>query len=126
MYAHWWENGGESEQPAETPTFDEVLARFDTNHDRKLTADEVASDERMQRGFADNDLGRDGFIDERDWNFYRARRNSRNTLLAVKTGARGDLTGTKSILWRMQKFLPNVPSPLLTRVFSTSSKTEAS
>ncbi len=113
VYAHWWENGGESEQPAETPTFDEVLARFDANHDRKLTADEVASDERMQRGFADNDLGRDGFIDERDWNFYRARRNSRNTLLAVKTGARGDLTGTKSILWRMQKFLPNVPSPLL-------------
>ena len=112
VYAHWWENGGESEQPAETPTFDEVLARFDANHDRKLTADEVASDERMKRGFADNDLGRDGFSTNAI-GIYRARRNSRNTLLAVKTGARGDLTGTKSILWRMQKFLPNVPSPLL-------------
>jgi outer membrane protein assembly factor BamB len=69
----------------------------------------------MQRGFADNDLNSDGFVDEREWNFYRGRRASRNALLAVRTGARGDLTDSRNILWRMQKFLPNVPSPLLYR-----------
>lgn len=113
VYAHWWENGGEAEQTAETPTFEEMLTRFDSNQDKKITAEEFAPDPRLQKGFPNNDLAGDGFIDERDWNFYRARRASRNALLAVRTGETGDLTGSKSILWRMQKFLPNVPSPLL-------------
>ena len=113
VYAHWWENGGEADQPTHTPAFDEIAAKFDTNKDGKITAEEFAPDPRLQKGFANNDLGSDGFIDERDWNFYIARRAARNALLAVKTGARGDLTGSPSILWRMQKFLPNVPSPLL-------------
>ena len=34
-------------------------------------------------------------------------------MLAIKHGGRGDLTESKNIIWRMQKFLPNVPSPLL-------------
>lgn len=25
IYAHWWENGGEAEQPTETPAFEEML-----------------------------------------------------------------------------------------------------
>jgi outer membrane protein assembly factor BamB len=32
-------------------------------------------------------------------------------LLAIRHGGRGDLTST-NIVWSMQKFLPNVPSPL--------------
>jgi outer membrane protein assembly factor BamB len=115
VYAHWWENGGEAEQPTETPTFEEVLAKFDGDKDKKISRDEFAPDPRMQRGFVDNDLAGDGFVDERDWNFYRARRSSRNALLAVRTGKRGDLTGSADILWRVQKFLPNTPSPILYR-----------
>jgi hypothetical protein len=69
----------------------------------------------MQKGFANNDLGLDGFLDERDWQSYTARRASRNVLMAVHHGGRGDLTNSAHILWRMQKFLPNVPSPLLYR-----------
>lgn len=113
VYAHWWENGGEAEQPTETPAFADIVAKFDANKDRRITSDEFAPDPRLQRGFANNDLGSDGFIDERDWDFYVARRAARNALIAVRAGARGDLTDTPSILWRMQKFLPNVPSPLL-------------
>ena len=113
VYAHWWENGGEAEQPTETLTFEEILSRFDANHDKKITREEFAAEPRLQRGFPDTDLGSDGFVDERDWNFYRARRASRNALLAVRLGGRGDLTGSANILWRMQKFLPNSPSPLL-------------
>jgi len=105
VYAHWWENGGEAEQPSDTPSFADTLARFDANKDQKITREEFAPDPRLQRSFADNDLARDGFVDEKDWNFYVARRASRNALLAVGPSGK--------ILWRMQKFLPNAPSPLL-------------
>jgi hypothetical protein len=113
IYAHWWENGGEAEQPTETPSFADTLAKFDANNDRKISRDEFARDPRLQRGFVDLDLAGDGFVDERDWSYYIARRSSRNALLAVRTGKRGDLTGSSDVLWRVQKFLPNTPAPLL-------------
>lgn len=113
VYAHWWESGGENESATITESFTEVLGRLDKNQDRKLAPEEL--DERMRRGFGDMDLDHDGFVDSRDWDFYAARRAARNALLAIRlTGnERGDLTDSKSIVWRMQKFLPNCPSPLL-------------
>jgi outer membrane protein assembly factor BamB len=113
VYAHWWESGGENESSTVTETFAEVCAKRDANKDQKLAPEEL--DERMRRGFGDMDLDHDGFVDTREWDFYIARRASRNALLAIRlTGAeRGDLTDSKSIVWRMQKFLPNCPSPLL-------------
>ena len=29
IYAHWWESGGESETATETPTFQDMLAKYD-------------------------------------------------------------------------------------------------
>ena len=115
VYAHWWEAGGEAEAPAQTPPFAEILAKYDSNHDGKLSAEELAPDPRLQKGLPNSDLDGDGYLDERDWNAYRARRASRNALLAVRHGGRGDLTDGHNVLWSMQKFLPNVPSPLLYR-----------
>ena len=115
VYAHWWEYGGEAEEATETPAFAETLARFDANRDGFLTAVEFAAEPRIEKAFYTIDLASDGQLDERDWENYRARRASRNTLIAVRHGGRGDLTGTNRVLWRMQKFLPNVPSPLLYR-----------
>jgi outer membrane protein assembly factor BamB len=115
VYAHWWESGGEAEAPTVTPDFAEIRGKFDANRDGKITAEEFASDPRLQKQFVTNDLDNDGFLDEREWNLYRARRASRNALIAVRHGARGDLTGSSSILWRVQKNLPNAPSPLLYR-----------
>jgi outer membrane protein assembly factor BamB len=111
IYVHWWENGGESESATVTPEFATVLKERDRDGDGKLSKAEV--DERMARGFGDMDLDHDGFIDSRDWDYYQLRRASRNALLAIQHGARGDLTGSRSILWSMQKFLPNCPTPLL-------------
>jgi outer membrane protein assembly factor BamB len=115
VYAHWWEHGGEAEQPTETPTYEDTLARFDSNRDKLLSAEEFAAEPRVQKTFYTIDLASDGLVDERDWNFYRERVAARNALIAVRHGPRGDLTGSSSVLWRLQKFLPNVPSPLLYR-----------
>ena len=55
------------------------------------------------------DLDRDGFLNEREWNFFRIRRASRNAMLAVKLGGSGDVTNTH-VLWRYEKSLPDVPA----------------
>lgn len=111
IYAHSWESGGDAEQPTETLTFTEALAQWDSNHDGRISQEEF-QDPRMKRGFINMDLDSDGFLDERDWNFLRARRSSRNSLVAVRGGGRGDITASH-VAWSLQKFLPNVPSPLL-------------
>jgi outer membrane protein assembly factor BamB len=66
----------------------------------------------MLKGYYLLDLNSDGFVDAGEWDFYRARRAARNNLLAIRHGGRGDLTGT-NVIWNMQKFLPNCPSPLI-------------
>ena len=53
---------------------------IDANGDKKLSAEEFASEPRIQKTFYTIDLDSDGTVDERDWNFYRARRASRNAL----------------------------------------------
>ena len=58
------------------------------------------------------DLDRDGFLNEREWEFFRTRLASRNGLLAVKLGGSGDVTATH-VLWRFEKSLPDVPTPLI-------------
>jgi outer membrane protein assembly factor BamB len=109
IYVHSWETGGEAETPTETPTYQDTLAVYDANKDRLLSRDELPAP--LQRSFKDLDLNLNGAVDEPEWNFYRARKASRNSLLAVRHGGRGDLTGT-NVVWSMQKFLPNVPSPI--------------
>lgn len=109
IFVHSWETGGEVTTPTETPTFEETLTAYDANKDGALSRDELP--QRMRNGFVDLDLNQDGKVDEREWSFYRARRSARNALLAVRHGGRGDLTGS-NVVWSLQKFLPNVPSPL--------------
>jgi outer membrane protein assembly factor BamB len=112
IYVHGWESGGEAEAPTETQSWPEALALYDKDRDGKVTSDEI--EPKMQKGFYLLDLDSKGYLVERDWEFYRARRAARNTLLAIRHGGRGDLTNS-AVVWRMQKFLPNVPSPLVYR-----------
>ncbi len=111
IYAHSWEGGGEADTPTETPSFDEILAAWDKNSDRKVSKEEF-QDPKFAKGFVNTDLNEDGFLSDREWENFRARRSSRNSLVAIRGGGRGDITNTH-VAWHMQKFLPNVPSPLV-------------
>jgi outer membrane protein assembly factor BamB len=110
IFVHGWEGGGEAEAPTETPTWEEALGLYDKNKDGRIVSDEV--EPKMQKGFYLLDLDSKGYLAPRDWDFYRAKRAARNTLLAIRHGSRGDLSDS-GVVWRMQKFLPNVPSPLI-------------
>ncbi len=110
IFVHGYEGGGEAETPTETPTWAEALALYDANKDGKIIQDEI--DPKLQKSFYLLDLDSKGHLNTRDWEFYRARRAARNTLLAIQPNGRGDISAT-AVRWRMQKFLPNVPSPLI-------------
>ena len=113
LYFNGWAPGGEPSERIELPTFDEMIAAHDKNGDRKLSKDEVPKN--WHPGTWDmQDLDKDGLFDAKDWQYYRLRRTSSNSAMAIKLGGRGDVTESH-VLWRYDKSLPDVPGILLYR-----------
>jgi outer membrane protein assembly factor BamB len=113
IYATGWAPGADAGERRFFPPFEEVAAVADGDKDSKLTPDEVPEEMRHTGSWRAIDLDHDGFMDAREWGFYRARWSSRNVTLAVRPGrARGDLTETH-VLWDYERAVPEVPSPLL-------------
>lgn len=113
LYFNGWAPGGEPSERLELPEFREMLATHDANKDGELSKDEVPKN--WHPGNWDmQDLDKDGLLDARDWQYYRMRRTSANSLMAIKLGGTGDVT-TSHVLWRYEKALPDVPGVLLYR-----------
>jgi len=106
-----WEVGEDRLQRSKVPDFAEMLAQYDKDHDGKLSRAE-APPHNDADWFSDNDLNHDGYLDEREWQFYQIRSAAENGLVAIQGGGRGDITKTH-VLWRYRKALPNTSSPLL-------------
>jgi outer membrane protein assembly factor BamB len=112
LYFNGWTTGNDAGEQVDLPTFAEVIAAADANHDGKLSQSELPPPWQPTGTWRAIDLDRDGFLNEREWTFFRTRRASRNGLLAVKLGGSGDVTNTH-VLWRFEKSLPDVPAPLV-------------
>jgi outer membrane protein assembly factor BamB len=112
LYFSGWTSGNDAGQQVDLPPFSEVIAAADANRDGKLAPAELPPPWQPTGTWRAVDLDRDGFLNEREWTFFRTRRASRNALLAVKLGGSGDVTSTH-VLWRYEKSLPDVPSPLV-------------
>ncbi|MCW5978789.1 MAG: PQQ-binding-like beta-propeller repeat protein [Bryobacteraceae bacterium] len=113
VYVLGWAGGADQGNQENLPSFNETLAERDADKDKRLSKDELAGS-RYERDFAEADLDRDGFLGEREWDKFREKRASVNSVMAVRLGGSGDMT-ERSVLWRYYKSLPNVPSPLLYR-----------
>src|SRR5882724_11927733 len=112
VYFNGWTPGNDAGQQIDLPPFAEVIAAADANRDGKLSPKELPPPWQPTGTWRAIDLDRDGFLNEREWTFFRTRRSSRNGLLAVKLGGTGDVTDTH-VLWRFEKSLPDVPAPLV-------------
>ncbi len=110
VFVQNWAGGSDTGQQEDIAPFEDVLARLDTNHDGKLSKDEI-KDPKILNMWREVDLDDDGALDQRDWKFYRSRRAAHNGLVAFRLGGQGDMT-EKNLVWRYEKSLPNVPSPL--------------
>jgi outer membrane protein assembly factor BamB len=111
IYVLGWAGGADTGQQEDVPPFEQVLEKWDKNHDGKLSKDEVP-DKRITKDWAETDLDGDSFLGERDWRLYRSKRSVQNGLNAFRLGGHGDMT-EKSHRWIYTKSLPNAPSPLL-------------
>lgn len=112
LYFNGWTSGNDAGQQVDLPVYAEVAAAADANHDAKLAPDELPKPWQPTGSWRAVDLDRDGFLNEREWTFFRTRRAARNGLLAVKLGGSGDVTDTH-VMWRFEKSLPDVPTPLV-------------
>jgi outer membrane protein assembly factor BamB len=109
-YVLGWAGGADQGNQENLPEFAEVLRTLDADGDGKLALAELQNP-RWKTDFKEADLDTDGFLGARDWEKYRGKRLSVNSVSAIKLGGSGDMTGT-NLLWRFYKSLPNVPSPV--------------
>lgn len=112
LYFSGWTSGNDEGQQVDLPAFPEVAAAADSNHDGKLAPTELPKPWQPTGTWRAVDLDRDGFLNQREWEFFRIRRASRNSVMAIKLGGSGDVTSTH-VLWRYAKSLPDVPAPLV-------------
>ncbi len=121
LYVNGW-GFGQNQAGTQIPTVDfaEGLKRFDTNGDGFIGRDETTRDskERMDRmlrpesGFDAFDANRDGRLDAKDWQVFRAMLASENGLMAIRLGGSGDMTST-AVKWKYLRPVPQVPSTVL-------------
>jgi outer membrane protein assembly factor BamB len=110
LYQSSWETGGDGPMP-EVPQFDEIQAAHDKDNNGKLDAPEALAYGIKAGSFTAADLDHDGFLDSREWGFYRMLKQTRNALVAARPGGRGDVSNSH-VLWRYTKSLPNTAAPL--------------
>ena len=99
--------------PQKFHPFAQMLEQHDANRDGRLSRDETPDAEMKKLWFL-FDLDRDDHLSAGEWKVHQARASATSALFAIRPGGRGDLTAS-NILWRHDKGLPNIPSPLLYR-----------
>jgi outer membrane protein assembly factor BamB len=115
VYMSAWAPGADAGARRFFPPFPEVAKIGDADGNGKLGPEEIPQAMRHTGSWRAIDLDQDGYMDAREWGFYRARWSSRNVTLAVEPkGARGDLTETH-VAWDNERSVPVVSSPLLYR-----------
>jgi outer membrane protein assembly factor BamB len=121
LYVNGW-GFGQNQAGTQIPTVDfaAALTRFDANGDGFVGRDEVTkpSTDRMDRmlrpeaGFDAFDGNRDGKLDAKDWDVFRAMLAAENGLMAITLGGSGDMTAT-AVKWKYLRPVPQVPSTVL-------------
>jgi len=97
----------------QVPPFPEVAASYDRDKDGALSKQEAPT-AHSRANFVFLDLSGDGKLDETEWSTYTRTMRSENAMLAIRLGGEGDMTA-RSLRWRFQRSIPQLPSPLLYR-----------
>jgi outer membrane protein assembly factor BamB len=94
------------------PTWQELLARDDANHDGAIQKEEV-SDAGTKKYWDFIDTEGRGKIGEAEWKLHLSVMRAENGLYAFKPGSRGDATA--NLVWKYQRSVPQLPSLVVYR-----------
>jgi outer membrane protein assembly factor BamB len=114
IYVLGWAGEADLGNQVDLPLFDEIVSRHDTDGDGRISSQEaeaILGKAALTNWYA-YDLDRTDYVENEDWEIWRAKRKSVNSMQAIKLGGRGDMTKS-AVKWQYYKTLPNVPSPLL-------------
>jgi len=109
LYIHGVAGDG---QWAQVSSFEEALQRLDANQDQKLSKTEGSTDPVIRKWWGTMDVNGNGLVEDREWTIFSDRGLSRNAVFGFRLGGKGDMTNA-NLLWRYDKAVPAVPSPLL-------------
>ncbi|MBU6400680.1 MAG: PQQ-binding-like beta-propeller repeat protein [Verrucomicrobia bacterium] len=115
IYMASWAPGGDTGRRLALDAWPAALAKWDKNHDGKLSKAEIGDPEVLDR-FYRMDLDQNGVLDEQEWNRHaEVFRRAQNAVLALQPSTdRGELPAG-DVLWKYQRGIPYVATPLLDR-----------
>jgi len=114
IYMASWAPGGDAGRRLALDPWPTALAKWDRNHDGKLSRTEVDDREVLDR-FYRMDLDQNGTLDEKEWQRHAdVFRRAQNALLALRPEGRGELKDS-AVVWKYQRGVPYVATPLLDR-----------
>jgi outer membrane protein assembly factor BamB len=112
VYMASWAPGGDTGRRLALDPWPVALAKWDANHDGKLSRSEIKDNEVLDR-FYRMDLNLDGVLEQAEWERHaEVFRRAQNVLLAIKPAGEGDLTST-AVVWKHTRGVPYVATPTL-------------
>jgi outer membrane protein assembly factor BamB len=113
IYMASWSPGGDAGRRLELGPWTNAVSRWDKNHDGKLARAEIDDREVLDRFFR-MDLDRSGALDEGEWNRHaEVFRRAQNAILALKPSSTDGAQGAGTLIWKYQRGVPYVSTPLL-------------
>lgn len=97
------------------PTFDSMLALYDTDHDGRLSREEFSAYKDFAEHFGWIDANGDNFITAEEWNVARSAGIGDFGAIAIQPDAAQGKLEPGSVRWRFKKNLPYIPAPLIYR-----------
>lgn len=110
LYVAEWSPGAD-EKRIEADPYEVMVEKFDKNKNGTFERDEFEPPELQQR-YKHIDRNKDDHITKEEYNWMRdIFERAENAVMAIKPGGVGDVTDSH-VLWKQNKFLPYVPSPV--------------
>ncbi len=116
IYSASWTPGGDPTGRISMEPWSEAAKQWDADKSGKIARAELSPGPVLQR-FYRMDLDQDGALDESEWKKYaQVFERAQNAVLAIRAdaSARGNITDSH-VLWKYERNVPFVPSPLFYR-----------
>jgi outer membrane protein assembly factor BamB len=114
VYMASWAPGGDTASRITLDSWPMALAKWDTNHDGKLSRDEIKDPQVLER-FYRMDVNQDGVLDQHEWEHHaKIFREAQNSVLAIKPSGAGELA-TGGVVWKYARGVPYVATPVIHR-----------